>query len=61
MPSPSATWWSRWVGLAAGFMLIAASGGVYGFGSLASKIKTELNLTAEALGTVSEMGNVGEL
>ena len=52
-------WWSRYVGLAGGFLLIAASGGVYGFGAIASKMKVSLNLTEIELGMVSQMGNVG--
>ena len=42
--------WNRWVGLAGGILLITASGGVYGFGAIAAKLKAVLALTEVELG-----------
>ena len=46
-------WWNRYVGLAGGILLITASGGVYGFGAIAAKLKAVLALTEIELGYVA--------
>ena len=51
--------WDRWVGLAGGFLLITAAGGVYGFGSISHLLKQQLYLTEAQIGMIAQMGNLG--